>query len=74
MGAGALGDFEILKGKFPKLYEHLQQGNFSDVVLQSWCIIECHFNDVILMCYEISSQDPKSDPLIDLWEKEKLAS
>jgi hypothetical protein len=69
---GVLIDLEALKGKLPKLYEHFQQGNFSDVVLQSWCLIELEFNQAILMSYGLSSQDVRSDPLLKLNFQRKL--
>jgi hypothetical protein len=65
-------DLEGIKTKFPKLYELFNQGNFSDVVLQSWCIIELNFDNVILRVYRVSSQSPKSKPLLNLRFGEKL--
>jgi hypothetical protein len=65
-------DVEATKAKFPKLYEDFNKGDFSDVVLQSWCIIELCFNNVILRVYRVSSQDAKSKPLLRFPFREKL--
>lgn len=57
---------EKLRVKFPKLYEHFEKKNFSDVVLLSWCIVELFAKDAILKLYGLSSLDPKSKPLLSL--------
>ena len=63
---------EKLKAKFPKLYEHFEKKNFSDVVLQSWCILELFTNDAILKAYRLSSIDPRSEPLLQMRIYRKL--
>jgi hypothetical protein len=63
---------EKLKAKFPKLYEHFEKKNFSDVALQSWCILELFANDAILKAYGLSSIDPCSEPLLQMRIYRKL--
>ena len=43
-----------------------------EVILLSWSMIEMHCTNAILRIYGISSQDPKSKPLINLRVSDKL--
>jgi hypothetical protein len=48
------------------------QGKVSEVILLAWGIIEFTLDNVILVEYGLSSQDPKSKPLLNLRISDKL--
>jgi len=49
-----------------------KEGKFSEFVLVAWGIIELRANEDILKAYRLSSQDPKSEPLLHLSVGRKL--
>jgi len=67
-----MNDYRTNRPRTDILEELRQQGRFSDFFLLAWGIIEWRANECILKAHDLSSQDPKSKPLLKLSVGSKL--
>jgi hypothetical protein len=67
-----MNDYRSKRPRIDILEELRQQGRFYEFFFIAWGIVEMRADECILKAYGLSSQDPKSDPLLELNVDRKL--
>lgn len=67
-----MSDYRAKRPRRDILEELRQQGRFPEFILLVWGIVELGSNEGILRAYGFSSQDPKSNPLLEMSVGRKL--
>lgn len=68
-----MSDYRTTRPHRDILEELRQEGKFAEVLMLAWGIVETALDGAILYEYGVSSQDPKSKPLLEMSVNRKLS-
>jgi len=71
-GRETMSEYRKNRPRRDSLEDYRQQGKFSDVILVAWAIIELNLDQATLAVYRLSSQDPRSELVLNTRLDEKL--